>query len=154
MKAGVPESRRRREGQRGTAEAKAADPTKTRSVLATLLRQPTPRNAQELVRIASQGGLTTHDMQAGIAAIIAGAAQKLLKARKPKTGEKVASRADVEQHRQSYVLLKQLIEGLKDVVLDGGGDGGPVVLVELHWPTEFAGVDHGEDVRLRVEGTP
>lgn len=155
-KAGVPQSRKRREAAKAAEEAKR--PTadgKARSPLAEFLRDPTAHKERELLRAAANGELTTHDLQAGIAAQLA-SARKLLpgRGRKRQTPE-AQRRADSarETDRQVHVLVKQLMESLKDVVLEKGSGGGPSVVVELHWPDAFAGPDRGDDVRLRAPST-
>lgn len=147
MKKGVGESRSRREHAKALEESKEPDARAKASVLAKLLRQPTSLNARELVRVASGGGLTTHDMQAGLAALIASAAE--LKERARKSGEH--GRDSVHEHQRAHiVLLKQLVEGMRDVVLAAPSSGGPSVVVELHWPVEYAANDPGEPVRTKV----
>lgn len=152
-KAGVPQSRSRREAAKAADEAKRpTEHGKARSALAEFLRDPTQHKERELIRCAANGELTTHDLQAGIAAQVI-AARKLLPARGRKRQTPEAQRrADSarECDRQIYVLIKQLVESLKDVVLEKGQGGGPSMVVELHWPDEWAAPDRGEDVRLRA----
>lgn len=154
MKNGVPESRKRRAEAEAREEAKR--PTKDgrkRSPLADFLRAPTSAAERELIRAASNGELTALDIQAAMAAQIA-AVRKLVpgqgaRADRP-TKDQEASLKRGEALRPTFQLLKQLVEGLKDVVIERGGGGGPVFVVELHWPEEFAGDDAGEDVRTRM----
>ena len=150
-KHGVPQSRRRRAERDAEDEAKRPTESGTaRSVLANHLRKPTERTETELIRAASNGELTTHDITAGIAAQII-AARKLLPAAgrrmTPENQLLAAKAADLQ--RPVHVLLKQLIEGMRDIVVEKGG-GGPLLIVELHWPEKYAGHDKGEDVRLRA----
>lgn len=155
-KAGVPQSRARREAKRAADEAKApTEHGRGRSALAEFLRDPTGHKERELIRAAANGELTAHDMQAALAAQIIGA-RKLLPGRgraKTKPDEVKADNERREVDRQVHVLLKQLIEGLKGVVMETPG-GGPMLLVELHWPDLYAGGDRGEDVRLRAPAPP
>jgi hypothetical protein len=150
VKAGVPDSRRRREESKALEEAKAPaekpEAVKT-SLLARLLRTPNATNAQALVKAASGGELTSHDMQAGLAALLASSAEQ---ARKTGRAKKVVRGGPEEIQRAYIVLQKQLIEGLKDVVLSTPSSGGPVCVVELHWPAEWAPLDPGEAVRTKV----
>ena len=151
-KAGVPQSRRRREGAAAVRESKA--PTRDgrrKSPLADFLRDPTAHSERELARAAANGELTTLDMQAAIAAQIV-AVRKMLpgRGRKPTTKQAAEQAAVAEAQRPIHVLIKQQVEALKDVVLETVGGGGPMVVVELHWPAEYAGADQGEDVRLRI----
>lgn len=154
MKNGVPESRRRRAEAEAVEESKR--PTKDgrrRSPLADFLRAPTSHNEREFIRAASNGELSGLDIQAGLAAQIV-AARKLLpgqgaRADRPtKAQDETLKRSELM--RPVLVMLKQLVEGLKDVVLERGGGGGPVFVVELHWPEQYAGSDVGEDVRTRL----
>lgn len=155
MKAGVPESRRRRAEADARSDAKR--PTKDgrrRSPLADFLRAPTTSNERELVRAASNGELSVHDIQAAIASQII-ATRKLLPGQgrtSPKAREEAMRHADAQ--RPVLVTLKQLISELREVVTEAGGGGGPVFVVELHWPEAYAAVDHGEDVRLRLPKDP
>lgn len=152
-KNGVPQSRSRRDAERAREEAVSPSASgRNRSVLAEFLRDPTSHKERELVRAASNGELTAHDLQAAFAAQIIGA-RKLLSGRgrqKQKPEDIRADAARRETDRASHVLLKQLIEGLKGIVMESTSGGGPSVVVELHWPDEFAGADRGEDVRVRV----
>jgi hypothetical protein len=154
-KAGVTSDRSRREKAVALEESKRPkEGGSGRSVLAQLLRQPNANTKRALVRAASNGELTTHDLQAGVAALIADARDLLPSGkagRKHATPEAArAAAAEAEQKRSVFVLLKQLMEGLKDVVLSAPSSGGPTVVVELHWPDAYAGVDAGEAVRTKV----
>lgn len=155
-KAGVPQSRKRREAAAAVEESKrpvsgAKREARRASPLADFLRDPIESRERELVRAASAGELSTLDIQAALAAQIA-AARKLLPGRGAKpSAAREAELADIaDRHRPVHVLLKQLIEGLREVVMETGGGGGPVVVVELHWPEAYAGDDPGDDVRLRA----
>lgn len=140
MKKGVTESRQRRDHAKALEDAKSpVDPeTPARlSLLARMLRSPNKPNAVALVKQASRGELTTHDMQAGLAALLVDAKEQ-------------AKDATAADKRAYIVLQKQLVEGLKDVVLAAPSSAGPSVVAELHWPAEFAGPDQGEAVRTKV----
>lgn len=147
MKAGVPESRPRREIAKVLDEAKEPVAKAKLSLLARLIRSPNKANAQALVKAASQGELTTHDMQAGIAALIACAGEE---GKKAKSADNVRRNGPEENTRAYLVLQKQLVEGLKDVVLAAPSSGGPLVVVELHWPVDYTVPDQGEAVRTKV----
>lgn len=146
-KAGVTADKKRRISTSAKESAKApTEKGQRNSLLARLLRQPTAGLERELIRAASNGELTTHDIQAGLAAQIA-AARKLLPTTKgrasPARELQLAQIADAQ--RPVHVLIKQLIEALREVVMSTNG-GGALMVVELHWPAEYAGRDMGDDV--------
>lgn len=149
-KAGVTADRKRRSATSAKEEAKAPNEDGRRnSLLARYLRQPTANLERELVSAASNGELSTHDIQAALTAQIA-AARKLLPTTKGRASAKrlLELAAISEAQRPVHVLLKQLIEALREVVMSTNG-GGTMMVIELHWPDEYAGPDAGDDVRTK-----
>lgn len=145
-KAGVTADKKRRISTSAKDKAKAPTESGQRnSILARMLRQPTADLERELIRAASNGELTTHDIQAGLATQIA-AARRMLPTTQRVSAKKLEELAQIaEAQRPVHVLIKQLIEALREVVMSTGG-GGALMVIELHWPDEYAGKDAGDDV--------
>lgn len=149
-KAGVPADRKRRCAKSAKEQATEPDESGSRnSLLARFLRQPTSAVERELIRAASNGELSTHDIQAALAAQIA-AARRLLPTTKGRASpQRLREMAEIaEAQRPVHVLIKQLVEALREVVMSTNG-GGTLMVVELHWPAEYATKDLGDDVRTK-----
>lgn len=144
--AGQRQSRQRREKVAAEAAAKATNESgDARSLLAEFIRDPTSHRERALVKAAANGRLTTHDIQAAITQQVA-LVRGLLPGRGRKTEKSKAEALQrIETERPVHVLLKQLMDGLREVV-QSAPNNGALVVVELHWPEAYAHTDHGDHV--------
>ena len=140
-KAGVPQSRARREATTAKAEARQAIDVEggaaPRSVLAQFMRRPSKESEAKLRSASAAGELTTIDVQAALAQDIV---ELTRLARMPL--------ADIEAKRPLFVARQRALKLLVEVI-ELAPSGGASVLVQVIWPGIYAGFDPGDQVRTR-----
>lgn len=142
-KPGVPQSRARRDALAAKAEARRPiddeGGERPRSALAAFMRRPSKYNEQRLRAAASGGELTTVDVQAALAEDVM-ALTRL-------AGE---TASDITAKRPLYVARQRTLKLLVSVI-EAAPTSGSSVLVQLVWPSEYAGEDRGDQVRTKDE---
>lgn len=138
-KAGVPQSRARREAALAKAEARRPleGDERPKSALAAFMRRPNKYNAQKLRAAAAAGELTTIDVQAALAEDIMALTQLAGK-----------SAEDIKEKRPLFVARQRALKSLVTVI-EAAPTGGASVLVQVIWPEEFGHRDAGDQVRTK-----